>query len=71
MRPVAELASPESVREVVSERLSRVASRTTELLELAATAGSEFELELVRRAAGLPEPELRAALDEAIGSGII
>jgi len=70
-RPVAELASPESVREVVSERLSRVASRTTELLELAATAGSEFELELVRRAAGLPEPDLRAALDEAIGSGMI
>ena len=39
---------------------------TDELLELAATAGAEFELDAVRRAAGLAEPELLAALDEAV-----
>jgi DNA-binding CsgD family transcriptional regulator len=70
-RPLSELGTPESVREVVSERLARLASRTTELLELAATAGAEFELGTVGRSSGFEEPELVAALDEAIRSGII
>ena len=70
-RSPADLGSPESVREVVSERLSRLQPGTTDLLELAATAGSQFELDVVRRAAGLPEPELFAALDEAVRSGMI
>jgi DNA-binding CsgD family transcriptional regulator/tetratricopeptide (TPR) repeat protein len=70
-RPLTELGTPESVREVVSQRLSRLAPRTTDLLELAAVAGPEFELEPVRRAAGLAEPELLAALEEAVGSGMI
>ena len=70
-RPLTELGTPESVREVVSQRLSRLAPRTIDLLELAAAAGPEFELEPVRRAAGLAEPELLAALEEAVGSGMI
>jgi DNA-binding CsgD family transcriptional regulator len=70
-RPPTEIASPESVREVVSQRLSRLAPVTTDLLELAATAGPEFELVLVRRAAGLEEQALRTALDEAARSGMI
>ncbi len=70
-RPLSELGTPESVHEVVSQRLSRLASSTIDLLELAATAGPEFELEPVRRAAGLAEPELLAALEEAVGSGMI
>jgi DNA-binding CsgD family transcriptional regulator/tetratricopeptide (TPR) repeat protein len=70
-RPLSELGTPESVREVVSQRLSRLAPRTTDLLELAAVAGPEFELEPVRRAAGLAESELLAALEEAVGSGMI
>jgi DNA-binding CsgD family transcriptional regulator len=70
-RPPAELASPESVREVVSQRLARLEPATTDLLEVAATAGSEFDLETVRRAAGLDEPQLLGALDEAVRSGMI
>ena len=35
-RPLSELGTPESVREVVSQRLSRLAPKTTDLLELAA-----------------------------------
>jgi DNA-binding CsgD family transcriptional regulator/tetratricopeptide (TPR) repeat protein len=70
-RPPAEIGSPESVREVVSQRLARLAPRTSDLLELAATAGAEFELGVVRRAAGLGESELLAALDEAVRSGMI
>src|SRR5205807_2683148 len=71
MRPVAELGTPESVREVVSQRLARLSPKTTVLLELAATVGSEFELALVRRGSGLSEQELLAALDEAVRSGIV
>ena len=70
-RPPAEIGSPESVREVVSQRLSRLSPATTDLLELAATAGSEFELDIVRAAAGLDEPALLAALDEAVRSGML
>ena len=70
-RPPAEIGTPESVREVVSQRLSRLSPVTTDLLELAATTGSEFGLDLIRSAAGLQEPELLAALDEAVRSGML
>ncbi|HSR94300.1 MAG TPA: AAA family ATPase [Solirubrobacterales bacterium] len=70
-RPPTELGTPESVREVVSQRLSRLAPRTTDLLELAAVAGPEFELEPIRRAAGLAEAEFLVAVEEAVGSGMI
>ena len=69
--PLAELGSPESVREVVAQRLSRLTPSTTEVLEAAAVAGPEFRLDVVRRAAGLDERSLLAALDEAVRSGII
>jgi len=70
-RPLDHLASPESVREVTGQRLSRLATETTELLELAATVGAEFELGVVRRAAGLSEAQLLTALEEAVASGMI
>jgi predicted ATPase/DNA-binding CsgD family transcriptional regulator len=70
-RPLSSLASPESVREVVSQRLSHLATPTTEVLEVAAVAGPEFKLEVVRRAAGLEERSLLEALDEGVRSGMI
>jgi DNA-binding CsgD family transcriptional regulator len=69
--PLAALGTPESVREVVSERLTRLAPATTELLELASAVGAEFELEIVRRGSRLGEPEFVSALDEAIRGGIV
>ena len=68
---LAQLETPDSVREVVSARLARLAPATTELLELAAMAGAEFELAIVRRGSRLEERELVAAVDEATRSGII
>jgi DNA-binding CsgD family transcriptional regulator len=70
-KPLNALGTPESVREVVTQRLSRLAPRTVDLLELAATAGAEFELDLVRRAAGLTETELLASVEEAVHHGIV
>ncbi len=69
--PLAELDTPESVREVVSQRLARLAPTTTELLELAAAAGPAFELDIVRQGSGLSERELLTALDEAVRSGFV
>jgi DNA-binding CsgD family transcriptional regulator/tetratricopeptide (TPR) repeat protein len=69
--PLAELDTPESVREVVSQRLARLAPTTTELLELAAAAGPAFELDIIRHGSGLAERELLTALDEAVRSGFV
>ncbi len=70
-QPLTELGTPESVREVVSQRLARLAPATTDLLELAAAAGGEFELETIRGAAVVEDPKLLAALEEAVRSGMI
>jgi DNA-binding CsgD family transcriptional regulator len=71
VHPLAELQSPESVRDVVSDRLSRLDPGTAEVLEAAAVAGSEFALDVVRRAAEVDERGLLAALDESERSGMI
>jgi DNA-binding CsgD family transcriptional regulator/tetratricopeptide (TPR) repeat protein len=70
-RPLDRLTSPESVREVAGQRLARLAPGSIELLELAATVGAEFELGVVRAAAGMAEADLLAALEEAVASGMI
>ena len=67
-RPLAELGSPDSVRELVGLRLARLEPATRELLELAATAGAEFDLEAL--GAGGPAAPVEA-LDEAVRSGLI
>ena len=67
-RPLDELATPESVREVVGRRLARLRPATADLLELAATAGDEFDLAVLRP---VTDTELLPALDEAVSSGMI
>ncbi|MDA0165996.1 AAA family ATPase [Solirubrobacter ginsenosidimutans] len=71
VRPLAELGTPESVREVVGGRLARLRPETSDLLELAAVAGSEFGLDVLRAVAGPGEANVLGALDEAVRSGMI
>ncbi len=60
---LADLRSPEGVREVVGQRLARVDTATIDLLELAAVAGQEFDLSIVGRAG--------PALERAVAHGMI
>jgi DNA-binding CsgD family transcriptional regulator/tetratricopeptide (TPR) repeat protein len=69
-RPLQEIATPQSVREVVSQRISRLDPASRDLLELAAVAGPEFELDVLRRAAPV-ELKRIDALEPAMRSGII
>ena len=69
-RPLEEIATPQSVREVVSQRLSRLDATVRDVLELAAVAGAEFELDLLRRAAPAELTRLDA-LEPAVRSGMI
>jgi DNA-binding CsgD family transcriptional regulator/tetratricopeptide (TPR) repeat protein len=69
--PVGELGTPETVREVVSQRVDRLAPATAGILELASIAGSEFTLDLLRRASQVAESTLLDAVDEAVRSGLL
>ncbi len=70
-RPVAELGTPTTVREVVSERLGRLSPETNEVLALAAVAGADFELEMVTRTAIVPKEAMLDAVDEAVRNGLL
>src|SRR6185437_4049481 len=67
---LAQLGSPEGVREVVSQRLGRLTGPTTALLELAAVAGPEFDLSALAPV-GLTDAQRAAALEEAVAHGMI
>lgn len=70
-RPVDELGGPESVRNVVHGRLSRLAPSTIAVLQVAAVIGPHFELQVVDDAAGLDDDTRAPALGEAVTSGMI
>jgi DNA-binding CsgD family transcriptional regulator/tetratricopeptide (TPR) repeat protein len=69
-RPLEEIATPQSVREVVSQRVARLDPHSRDLLELAAVAGQVFDLDLLQRAShGSAGPA--GALDAAVRSGMV
>jgi DNA-binding CsgD family transcriptional regulator len=70
-QPPAELGAPKTVQEVVTQRLSGLTTEANALLELAAVAGANFELDTMRRTAVLPEPALLDAVDEAVATGLL
>jgi tetratricopeptide (TPR) repeat protein len=69
--PDATLAIPEGLREVVGKRLSRLGEQANHLLSLAAVIGREFELDALRRVAGVEEDVLVAALEEALAVAVL
>ncbi len=69
-RPLPDIATPRSVREVAGQRLARMDAATRELVELAAVAGPEFELDVLQRAASDGTWRLDA-LAPAVRSGVL
>jgi DNA-binding SARP family transcriptional activator len=70
-RPLADIQGPERVRDFVRQRLARVDPETRALLELAAVAGSTFELRVLAEAVQLDHAAFLAAVEEAADSGMI
>jgi predicted ATPase len=65
------LELPESVRELIERRLSRLGEPCLRLLTVAALIGREFELAPLERASELEPHALDEALDEAMRAGLI
>ncbi|HET6684746.1 MAG TPA: AAA family ATPase, partial [Gaiella sp.] len=70
-RATGELGVPTTVREVVDQRLARLSPETTEVLELGAVMGADFELDTMRRAASGDEASLVESLEEAVRAGLL
>ena len=68
---VAELGLPESIRELIGRRLSRLSEASHHLLTLASVLGREFNLSVVERLTELPEALVLGAIDEAVAARII
>jgi class 3 adenylate cyclase len=65
------LGIPESIRDVVGRRLSRLSTAANRTLAVAAVAGVEFEAPVVLAAGRLEEDELVAGVDEALAARLL
>ena len=66
-----EIRIPESIRDVVGQRLDRLSPECNELLSVAAVAGREFDLSTLETVTGNSAVDLLPLLDEASQSQII
>ena len=62
---------PESIREVVRRRLSRLSATTNRLLSVASVVGTQYELDVVQVAVGFDEDSVLSGLEEAIHAGLV
>ncbi len=62
---------PDSVRDVVRRRLSRLSATTNRLLSVASVVGTEYELGVVQVAVGFDEDSVLSALEEATRAGLV
>lgn len=62
---------PESVRDVVGRRVSRLSEQAGQLLTVAAVAGPEFDTAIVGEVAGQPTLEALDGFDETLAAGLV
>lgn len=62
---------PDSIREVVAERLARLPFSVRRLAELVAVAGQRVELRVLHMAADMPPADLTAGLDALATAGLL
>jgi len=65
------LAIPEGLRDVIGKRLSRLSAECNRLLAIAAVIGRDFALATLEAVAAVAEDDLIAALEEAVGVGVL
>lgn len=70
-RVVEPLGVPEGVREVMARRLGRLSEPALVALEVAAVAGTEFELPVLSRALEIDEDPVLTGLEEATGARLL
>ena len=68
---VTELGLPDSIRDVVGRRLSRLSKATNQLLTLASVVGRDFHLSMLEGLAELPDALVLEAIDEAVAARTI
>ena len=66
-----ELGIPQSVREVVSQRVRRLGEQTERVLGLGAVIGRDFDLDILTEIAGTDTEQLVDLLEGAVDSGIV
>jgi len=66
-----ELGIPESVREVVAQRVARLSHETRRLLAVAAVVGPEFELAVIRAAEAVDDDRLTSGLEDALRARLV
>ena len=63
---------PEGIRDAIGRRLNRLSDQCNQILTTASVVGREFEFRLLSSIMGdTTEDQLLAAMDEAVGSGLI
>jgi DNA-binding CsgD family transcriptional regulator/tetratricopeptide (TPR) repeat protein len=62
---------PRGLRDLLLQRTARLDAATQGLLRLAAAAGRDVGYPLLRAVAGLPEPDLRQSLRQAVEHGVL
>ena len=68
---LADEAPPEAVADVVRRRLLGMSEAAREVLQIAAVAGREFDVDLVLSLASRDENAVLDALDEAVAAGVL
>jgi class 3 adenylate cyclase/tetratricopeptide (TPR) repeat protein len=68
---ISDIGLPDSIREVIEQRVGRLGNDVSRVLELAAVIGREFDLDVLAGASGRSEDDLLDALDLAVAAGVI
>ena len=68
---LAEISSPDSLREVIGYRVQRLGEEAQGVLSVAAVIGRDFDVDLLAGATGVPEDQLLDLLDQAVAAAII
>lgn len=70
-REGSDIASPSSLRTVVTRRIDRLSPEARTVAEIAADVGPRFSRDVVREVSGWSEPALESALDELLDRRIV